>query len=255
MKIKNKVAIITGAGSGIGREIALKLAREKINIVIVYKNNDANAEESSRMIRDIGVKAIVFKVDASDTNGIKKMVNEVHKYFERIDILVNNAGVFLPSPLIEMSEETWDQSLDVDLKASFICTQAVARYWKKTKNSGRVVNIGSVHGKRSWQGLTAYASAKTGLIGLTRVMALELAPYNINVNLVSPGAISTGGNAEKSIDPQFASKIKKHIPLGRMGTGEEVANLVFFLVSKESGYITGADFVIDGGLLLSPLGI
>ena len=135
MKIKNKVAIITGAGSGIGREIALKLAREKINIVIVYKNNDANAEESSRMIRDIGAKAIVFKVDASDTNGIKKMVKDVHEYFERIDILVNNAGVFLPSPLIEMSEETWDQSLDVDLKASFICTQAVARYWKKLKRA------------------------------------------------------------------------------------------------------------------------
>jgi NAD(P)-dependent dehydrogenase (short-subunit alcohol dehydrogenase family) len=168
---------------------------------------------------------------------------------------VNNAGIYESTPFLDMAEALWDRVLDVNLKSIYLCTQAVARYWQEAGRGGKVINIGSVHGIRSWQGLAAYAAAKTGMISLTRTTALELAPYNINVNLVSPGAIAVGGNLERTSDAEFAARVNREIPLGRMGEGEEVANLVLFLASEESDYITGADMVIDGGLLLHPFSV
>ena len=252
MKLKNQVAIITGAGSGIGRAIALLFANEGADIVIVYSRNDANAQESARMIADLGRKALVCKADASIPEAIENVVNQTTQNFGKIDCLVNNAGTWLVSSVFDMPEGTWDRSIEVDLKATFVCSQAVSRYWRTADRGGKIINIGSVHGTRSWQGLAAYASAKTGLIGLTRVLALELAPYNVNVNLVSPGAIAEGGNKEKLSDADHMALVKQEIPLGRMGEGEEVAKLVLFLSSEDSNYITGADITIDGGLLLHP---
>jgi NAD(P)-dependent dehydrogenase (short-subunit alcohol dehydrogenase family) len=252
MKLENQVAIITGAGSGIGRAIALRFAREGADIVIVYSRNDANAHESAKLIETIGRRALVCKADASIPEAIAQVVDQTVQTFGRIDCMVNNAGTWVVAPVFEMTEEMWNKAINVDLKATFVCSQAVARYWRAAKRGGRIINIGSVHGTRSWQGLTGYASAKTGLIGLTRVLALELAPYQINVNLVSPGAIAVGANRDRSLDPEYALLVKQEVPLGRMGEGEEVANLVLFLASDESNYITGADIVIDGGLLLRP---
>jgi NAD(P)-dependent dehydrogenase (short-subunit alcohol dehydrogenase family) len=249
------VAIITGAGSGIGRAIALRFAREGADIVIVYSQNDANAHESAQMIEALGRKVLVCKADASVPWVMAEVVDRVVKTFGRIDCLINNAGTWMYASVFDMPEEMWNRVLEVDLKAAFVCSQAVARYWRQAGQGGKIVNIGSIHGTRSWQGLTAYAAAKAGLISLARTLALELAPYHVNVNLVSPGAIAVGGNLEKATDPELMWRVKSEIPLGRMGESDEVANLVLFLVSDESNYITGAEIIIDGGLLLHPFSV
>jgi glucose 1-dehydrogenase len=255
LKLKDQVAIVTGAGSGIGRAIALRFAEEGADIVIVYSRNDTNAGESAAMIEALGRRTLVCKADVSDGPALARVVDQVIDTLGRIDCLVNNAGIYVPAPFLDMAEEIWDRVLDVNLKSIYLGTQAVARYWREAGRGGKVVNIGSVHGIRSWQGLAAYAAAKTGMISLTRTMALELAPYHITVNLVSPGAIAVGGNLELTSDAEFMTRVRREIPLGRMGEGKEVANLVLFLASDESDYITGADMVIDGGLLLHPFSV
>lgn len=252
MKLENKVAIITGAGSGIGRAIALLFAKEGADIAIVYSRNDTNAEESADLIRNIGRKAIVKKIDISINKSCSSMVEYVVNTLGKIDILVNNAGVYNSAPLLELEEEAWDQVLGVDLKGTFNCTQAVSKYMVKAGIRGKVINIGSIHGHRAWKGASNYAAAKAGLINLTRAMALELADYGILVNLISPGAIAAGPNAPRLMDQDFMSRVKKEVPLKRMGEADEVANLALFLAGDESNYITGTDIVIDGGLLLHP---
>jgi NAD(P)-dependent dehydrogenase (short-subunit alcohol dehydrogenase family) len=255
LKLENQVAIVTGAGSGIGRAIALRFAEEGADIVIVYSRNDANAQESARMIEALGRRALVCKADVSDGPAVTEVTDQAINTLGRIDCLVNNAGIYMSASLFDTTEELWDRVLDVDLKSVYLCTQAVARYWRKAERGGKVINIGSVHGIRSWRGLAAYAAAKTGMISLTRTMALELAPYDTNVNLVSAGAIAVGGNLERTSDAEFMARVKREIPLARMGEGQEVANLVLFLASDESDYITGADMVIDGGLVLHPFSV
>jgi len=250
MKLKNQVAIVTGAGSGIGRAIALRFAKEGADIVIVYHKNDTNAEESAQMIKNIGRQALVYKADVGDTKVYSNLIDTVLKNFGRIDCLVNNAGVFIPKPLLEMTEKIWKKTIDTNLKAALFSTQALARYWVKEHKSGNVINIGSVHTTRSWATLTAYASSRAGLKGLIKVMACELAPYKINVNMVSPGLIATDKAKESAKNPDFQERIHKEIALNRMGTPEEVANLVLFLASDEAKYITGTELIIDGGLLL-----
>jgi glucose 1-dehydrogenase len=252
LKLEKQVAIVTGAGSGIGRAIAMRFAREGADIAIVYSRNDANAEESARMIETLGRQALVYKADVSDGQAIVGMVDRVIETMGRIDCLVNNAGIYESVPLLEMTEEVWDRVLAINLKSAYLCTQAVARYWQQAGRGGKVVNIGSVHGTRTWQGLSAYAAAKTGMISLTRTMALELAPFGINVNLVSPGVIAVGGNLAQISNAEFMERVRREIPLGRMGEGGQVASLVLFLASDESDYITGTEIVIDGGLLLHP---
>jgi NAD(P)-dependent dehydrogenase (short-subunit alcohol dehydrogenase family) len=207
------------------------------------------------MIEALGRRAMVCKADVSDGLAVAEVVDQAINTLGQIDCLVNNAGIYMSASLFDTTEELWDRVLDVDLKSVYLCTQAVARYWRKAERGGKVINIGSVHGIRSWQGLAAYAAAKTGMISLTRTTALELAPYNVNVNLVSPGAIAVGGNLERISDAEFMARVHSEIPMGRMGEGEEVANLVIFLASDESDYITGADMVIDGGLLLHPFSV
>lgn len=255
MILKDHIAIITGAGSGIGKAIAHKFAKEGADIVIVYSRNDANANESASMIEDIGRRALVIKADVSNADAVNGMVKEVVKTFNRIDCLVNNAGVFSGGPFLELAEESWDRVMEVDLKGSFLCSQAVARHMKNAGIQGKIINIGSVHGTRAWRGATSYGTAKAALIQLTRSMALELADHDITVNLVSPGAIAAGPNEERISDPEFMSRVEQEIPLKRMGTGEEVADLVLFLASTKCGYITGTEVVIDGGLLLHPFSV
>jgi NAD(P)-dependent dehydrogenase (short-subunit alcohol dehydrogenase family) len=255
MKLAGEVAIITGAGSGIGRSIALEFAKEGADIVVVYRKNDVNAEESARLIRNLGRKVIVLKTDVSNGQAVASLFEAVARAFGCMDILVNNAGVFLSGSVFELPEHSWDQVLDVDLKGAFLCTQAFARYLKGAAKPGKVINIGSVQGTRPWKNASNYAAAKAGLVNLTKAMALELAAYGITVNVVSPGAIAAGPNAARTDDSEFMSRVEREIPLRRMGEAREVAKLVVYLASKESDYITGTEIVIDGGLLLHPFSV
>jgi 3-oxoacyl-[acyl-carrier protein] reductase len=255
MLLKDQVAIVTGAGSGIGRAIALKFAEEGAHIVIVYSRNDENAQKSALMIRELGGNALVVKSDVSDADAVNDMVKTVVGKWNRIDCLVNNAGVYRGGPFLDLSEEDWDRVIDVDLKGSFLCTQSVSRYMRDAGTPGKIINIGSIHGTRAWIGASNYGTAKAALIQLTRCMALELAAHGINVNLVSPGAILAGPNEPRIADVEFMSRVEKEVPLRRMGESEEVANLVLFLASDKSNYITGAEIIIDGGLLLHPFSV
>lgn len=223
--------------------------------MVVYSRNDENARETARTVKSLGRKALISKTDVSDAKAVGALFQRVARELGRMDILVNNAGVWLVGPLVDLPEESWDRVLDVDLKGTYLCTQAFARHLKTAGKKGRVgkvVNIGSVHGTRPWRGASNYAAAKAGLVNLTRAMALELAEYSITVNVVSPGAIAAGGNAAKSKDPAALKQVETEVPLKRMGRPEEVAKVVAFLVGREGDYITGAEIVIDGGLLLYP---
>lgn len=255
MRFLDKVAIITGGGYGIGRAIANKFAQDGADIVIVDIREDGSTEKTSLEVESYGRKALAIHSDVRDPRAFSAVVDKSLETFGRVDYLINNAGIFLRAPLLDMTEEIWYGVLDVDLKAALFCTQAVARHWVNNNKNGKVVIIGSVHGTRSWPTLTAYSVAKRGLKSLTRVMALELAPHGINVNLVSPGLISTPVTQNWATDEEFVSRMKSEIPLGRMGEPSEVANAVLFLASDESNYITGAEIVIDGGLLLHPFSI
>lgn len=258
MELNGKIAIVTGAGSGIGRAIALKLAEHGADIVIVYGHNDANAAESAKLVEGLGRKALVIKTDVVDSKAVGSMANAVIKEWGHIDILVNNAGIFRESLLLEMSEEDWDDVLDVNLKGPFLCTQAVGKRMVEAGTGGKVINIGSIDGTGIAPGITNYAVSKMGLIQLTRCAALELAPHRINVNIVSPGAISTGMALADEGTPEFeeyVARIRQEVPLKRMGEGEEIADMVLFLASDKADYITGSEFVVDGGVLLRPYSI
>jgi glucose 1-dehydrogenase len=250
MRLENQVAIISGAGSGIGKATALRFAREGADIVIVYHRNDENAQKSARMIEELGRKVLVCKADVGNVPAFREVVDKTFETFNRVDILVNNAGVFIPTPLLEMTEEVWYETLDTNLKAALFCTQAVARYWVEEGRGGKVINIGSVHATRSWPNNTAYASSRAGLRGLTMLMAQELAPYKINVNMVSPGLIATRIPREWWEKPEFRERAQNEIALKRMGEPEEVAGLVFFLACNDGDYVTGSEYIMDGGLLL-----
>jgi NAD(P)-dependent dehydrogenase (short-subunit alcohol dehydrogenase family) len=253
MKFPGQVAVVTGAGAGIGRAIALEFAKEGADVVVVFSRNQTNANESARMIEAIGRKAMISKTDVSNSEVVRRMFDNIAKTFGRMDILVNNAGVYLHGPILELSEERWDRVLDVNLKATFLCTQAFGQYLTREGKKGKVINIGSINGSRPMRGEGNYATAKGGLINLTRVMALELAEYGITVNLVSPGAIADAGtNAESAKDPEYMKRVSQEIPLKRMGKPKEVAQVVLFLASEAGDYITGSEIIIDGGLMLYP---
>jgi NAD(P)-dependent dehydrogenase (short-subunit alcohol dehydrogenase family) len=248
--LKDQVAIISGARSGIGKAIALRFANEGADVVIVDKRDDEDTQRSASMIEELGRKVLVCKADVGNVSAFREVVEKTLEKFNRIDILVNNAGVFIPTPLLEMTEEVWYETLDTNLKAALFCTQAVAQYWVKEERGGKVVNIGSVHATRSWPNNTAYATSRAGLRGLTMLMAQELAPHKINVNMVSPGLIATRIPREWWQTSEFRERALNEIALKRMGEPKEVAGLVFFLVSEEGNYVTGSEYIMDGGLLL-----
>jgi len=255
VKLKGNNAIITGAGSGIGQAIALKLAEHGANIVIVYGHNENNAKATAEMVEGLGQNAMVIKADVCDAKAVSQMTDTVMQKWGRIDLLVNNAGVFRESPFLQMREEDWDIVMDVNLKGPFLCTQAVARHMKNNGNGGKVINIGSDLGTGIAAGVCSYCVSKMGLLQLTRAAALELAPFGIHVNIVSPGPLDTGmGEPDDSPEyKEFSEKIIPEIPLGRLGKGVEVANLVLFLAGDESDYITGTEIGVDGGTLLRPM--
>ncbi|MEM2935765.1 MAG: SDR family NAD(P)-dependent oxidoreductase [Candidatus Bathyarchaeia archaeon] len=247
MRLDSKVAIVTGAGRGIGRAIALALAREGADVVV----NDVDlqsAEATANEVRAMGRRALSIVADVSNRKEVTKMVETTIKAFGKIDILINNAGIFSSIPLEDITEENWDRMMRINLKSVFLCSQAVMSLMKRQR-SGKIVNIASLAGKVG--GIVAgadYAASKAGVICLTKSLAKQLAPYGINVNAVAPAWIETG--MMKDWPKETRDSILRQIPLGRFGKPEEVAETVVFLVSDEAGFVTGATIDINGGILM-----
>jgi 3-oxoacyl-[acyl-carrier protein] reductase len=243
MKLKDKVAIITGAGQGIGKEIALTFAKEGAKVVVT--DITGKEKEVAEEIKKMGREAIAVKVDVSKMEDAKKMAKETLKTFGRIDILVNNAGIYPFKLFVEMTESDWDKVINVNLKGTFNCTKAVVETMIKQKY-GKIINITSIAGTVvGFLQLTHYCASKAGITGFTRALALELAPYGINVNAIAPGPIETPGT--QALGKEAYENFKKAIPIGRWGKPEDIASLAVFLASDESSNITGQVIVSDGG--------
>lgn len=249
MKLENKVAIVTGAGRGIGRAIALTFAREGAKVAVA----DINYETASKVVEEIkgsGGEAVALKVDVADAESVEKMVREVLEKFGKIDILVNNAGIIRPSPLLETSEEDWDAVMNVNLKGVFLCSKAVVRHMIKQK-SGSIINIASISGEAPELNTGAYTPSKAGVIALTSLMAMEWAKYGIRVNSISPGATWTPMEYEFYPTEELYKRRCETIPLGRFAQPEEIAEVALFLASDSASYITGENIRVDGGQMQS----
>lgn len=242
MELTNKTVIVTGGGRGIGRAICQKLSSLGARIVINYAGNDAEAEKT----RDLCPESVLVKGDVSDISCCREILRVCEEQFGAPGILVNNAGIARDNLLLRMSEEDFDRVLSVNLKGAFNLIKLAARPMLRQKG-GRIVNIASVVGICGNAGQANYAASKAGLIGLTKSAAKELAPRGITVNAVAPGFIDTDMTA--ALDEELKKEMLKGIPLGRSGSGEDVANAVAFLCSDLAGYITGQVIHVDGGML------
>jgi 3-oxoacyl-[acyl-carrier protein] reductase len=245
--ISGKNAIVTGGSRGIGRAIAVALARAGANVAIFYAGNRAAAEETVTLIESEGRKALALQVNVADSQQVDHAVKEVLSAFGRIDILVNNAGITRDNLLVRIKEEDWDQVVDTNLKGAFLCTKAVARTMMKQRY-GRIINISSVVGVMGNLGQANYVASKAGLIGLTKATARELASRGITVNAIAPGFIQTDMTA--ALPEDVKEQMLTAIPLGRFGGAEEVAEAVKFLASDGAAYITGQTLHVDGGMVM-----
>ena len=246
MKLAGRVALVTGAAQGIGKAVALLLARNGADIV-VSDINLVKAEEAANEIKSIGRKALAVKGDVANWNDVERMVEIILEKFAKIDILVNNAGITRDKLILRMTEEDWDAVLDVNLKGTFHCTKAVVRHMAKQR-SGKIVNIASVVGEMGNAGQANYSASKAGVIGLTKTIAREFAQRGININAIAPGYIETP--MTEVLPEKAKEELKKLIPMERLGKPEDVAEAVLFLVSEESNYITGQVLNVNGGIYM-----
>ena len=247
MKLQDRVAIVTGAGRGIGKSIALELASAGAKIVVNFNRSAEAAEEVVAQIIANGGEAIAVQADVSNLAEVETLFRTTKETFGKLDILVNNAGVTRDKLILRMTEEDWDAVIDANLKSAFLCCKTAAPIFVKQK-SGVVVNVGSVIGKVGAAGQVNYSASKAGLVGLTKALAKELGGRNIRVNAVAPGFIETDMTA--SLKEEYREAILKQIPLGRFGTGENIAKTVLFLCSEDAAYIQGEVISIDGGLFM-----
>ncbi len=247
MMLNGSVAIVTGAGRGIGSAIALELAAAGVIVVVNYASNSVKAEEIIKQVIAAGGKGMSIQADVSQASEVDRLVRTTIDEYGKIDILVNNAGVARDNLLLRMKETDWDTVLDINLKSVFLCTKAVCKGMLKQR-SGVIINISSVVGISGNAGQANYAAAKAGIFGFTKSMAKELAPRGIRVNAVAPGYISTDMTA--ILPEEVKNEIIKGIPLGHIGTAEEVAKAVLFLASPAAAYITGQILSVDGGMAM-----
>lgn len=247
MLLDGKCALVTGASRGIGRAVALKLASEGAKVALNFAGNEAAANEVRQEIEAMGGQAILVKADIADEAAVQDMVQKTADAFGRIDILVNNAGITRDGLLARMKEEDWDAVLSTNLKGVFLTTKAVAKLMMKQR-AGRIVNMASVVGVTGNAGQANYSAAKAGVIGFTKTVAKELASRGVTANAVAPGFIDTDMTSVLSDKAKEAAL--SGIPLGRMGTPEDIADAVLFLVSDQASYITGQVLHVDGGMVM-----
>lgn len=247
--LAGRTAIITGSSSGIGQGIAVRLARESANIVIDYRGHSEGANATLKVVKDAGAKGVIVQADVSKLDDVRNLVEQAWKAFGGADILVNNAGLEKSSDFWTTTEEDYDVVMDVNLKGSFFLTQAFVQRLRDAKKPGRVINISSVHEDMAMPHFASYCASKGGLRMLMRDLAVELGPLGITVNNVAPGAIATPINKSLLEDKTKLDALLKNIPLGRLGTVDEVAALVAYLASDDAAYVTGSTYVIDGGLM------
>ena len=247
-QLEQKVALVTGSDSGIGRAIALAMAAEGATVVVNYAHNKDKGQEVYDQITQQGGKSLLLQADVSQYQQAVGLVQQTVEHFNRIDILVNNAGMEIHSPFLDVTEEQFDRVVGIDMKGAFFCAQAAAQQMVKASIAGRIINISSVHEDIPMPQNVPYCCAKGGIRMLARTICLELAPHNITVNNIAPGAVDTPIDADVKADQQKYNALLNEIPLHRMGQPEEIAKLAVFLASDASAYITGATMTIDGGL-------
>ena len=249
MRLSGRVAIVTGAGRGIGSAIAKGLAAEGAAVVVNYSRSGAEAEGVAREIAAAGGKAVAVQADIKELASHERLVSTALDRFGRLDILVNNAGIEFREPFLEATADNWDLTLGVNLKGVYFLSQKAAAAMRKS-GAGKILNISSIHDEVPIRNLSIYSITKGGMKMLTKSLALELAEYSINVNSLSPGAILTDMNREALSEPAYRAKVIDKIPWKRIGDTSDLAGAAVFLCSGESDYVTGATLYVDGGILL-----
>ncbi len=244
---ERKVVLVTGGSRGIGREVAEVYAESGYDVVINYVSDKTDVEGIKKEFEEKGVKCLLVKADVSKAEDVDNMVEEAIKEFGKIDVLVNNAGITRDTLLMRMSEEDFDKVIEINLKGTYLVTKAVTKYMMK-KRQGSIINLASVVGVVGNAGQTNYAASKAGIIGFTKSVAKELASRNIRANAVAPGFIAT--DMTSVLSDSVKENINAQIPLKRMGTAREVAEVIYFLGSEKSSYITGQVINIDGGMVM-----
>lgn len=247
MRLDNQVAVVTGAGSGLGQAIAIALAEAGATVVVTdLAQRLQNAKKTKDKIIQLGRKSLAVSLNVTSVRSIRRMVKKTTDKFGRIDILVNNAGVNISKPALEVTEDDWDKVLDVNLKGVFFCSQAVAKGMIQRK-SGKIINVASQNGVIGYYDRAAYCSSKAGVVNLTRVLAIEWANKNINVNAIGPTFVRTPLTDKLFQEESFTSEVLRRIPLGRLGQPEDITGAVVFLASAAAQLITGHTLLIDGG--------
>jgi glucose 1-dehydrogenase len=248
-RLAGKVAIVTGSGSGIGQSIAIRFASEGAAVVVDYRNHIDQAQETVSKAEAAGGKAILVKSDVSILADTQNLVDQAYQQLGRCDILVNNAGIEKEAAFWDVTEADYDAVLNVNLKGAFFLTQAFVRRLRDAKLPGRIINISSVHEDMVFPHFSTYCVSKGGMRMLMRDLSVELGPLNITINNIAPGAISTPINAKMMANKSQLDALLANIPLGRMGTAEEVAGVTLFLASDDGAYVTGSTYFVDGGLI------
>ena len=244
---EKKVVMVTGAARGIGKEVALKFAANGYDVAINYVSNSTDVETLKKEFSDLGVDALIEKADVSNSTEVQDFVEKTIEKYGKIDVLVNNAGITKDNLLMRMNEEDFDRVIQINLKGTFLVTKAVTKYMMKQRK-GSIVNISSVVGVAGNSGQCNYSASKAGIIGFTKSIAKEMASRNIRANAVAPGFIAT--DMTSILSDSVKENINNSIPLKRMGKATEVANLIYFLGSDESSYITGQVINVDGGMVM-----